>query len=104
MINGRNLSDQPVKNNLRTYDNIRMIATAQGGDYTTDYLLDYPYFKNYNKMTAIDLSQRQALDADLKAIQQTNFTANLSREENTTPSFIIEETTLDFSQEIVKIL
>ena len=69
MINGRNLSDQPVKNNLRTYDNIRMIATAQGGDYTTGYLLDYPYFKNYNKMIAIDLSQQQALDADPKAIE-----------------------------------
>ena len=29
MINGRNASDQPVKNDLRTYDNIRKIMTAQ---------------------------------------------------------------------------
>ena len=36
----KNLFDQPVKNNLRTYDNIRKIATGQGDDYTTGCLLD----------------------------------------------------------------
>ena len=30
-------------------------------------------------MIAIDLSKEQALDADLKAIQQINFTGNLDR-------------------------
>ena len=35
MIDGKKFSDQPVKNNLRTSDNIRKIATGQGGDYTT---------------------------------------------------------------------
>ena len=73
MIDGRNLFDQPVKNNLITYDNIRKIATGQGDDYTTGCLLDY----NYYKMMATDLSKQQALDADLKAIQQINFTTNL---------------------------
>ena len=34
MINGQSFFDQPVKNNLRTYDNIRKIATSQGDDYT----------------------------------------------------------------------
>ena len=34
-------------------------------------------------MIAIDLSKQQALDADPKAIQQINFTANLDRENNT---------------------
>ena len=38
-------------------------------------LKDYPYLKNYQ--IAIDLSKQQALDADLKAIQEINFTANL---------------------------
>ena len=46
MIDGRNVLDQPVKNNLATYDNIRKIPTCQGDDYTTGCLLDYPYFKN----------------------------------------------------------
>ena len=30
MINGRHFFDQPVKNDLKTYDNIRKIATGQG--------------------------------------------------------------------------
>ena len=42
-------------------------------------------------MTAIDLSKPQALDADPRAIQQINFTANLDRAGNTTMFFIIEE-------------
>ena len=77
VINGRNFFDHPIKNNLITYDNIRKIATGQGDDYTTDCSLDYPYFKNYCKMIAINLSKQQALDADPKAIQQISFTANL---------------------------
>ena len=36
---GRNFFDQPVRNNLITYDNIRKIATGQGDDYTTGCLL-----------------------------------------------------------------
>ena len=45
MIDGRNFFDQVVKNDLRTYDNIRKIGTGQDDDYTTGCLLDYPYFK-----------------------------------------------------------
>ena len=58
-------------------------------------------------MIAVDLSKQQALDADPKAIQQINFTANLDRARNTTMFFIIEEakeTVLDFSQGTVKVL
>ena len=29
MINGRNFFDQPIKNDLKTYDNIRKTATGQ---------------------------------------------------------------------------
>ena len=42
-------------------------------------------------MIAIDLSKQQALNADPRAIQQTNFTANLNRVGNITMFFIIEE-------------
>ena len=61
MIDGRNFFDQPIKNDLKTYDNIRKVATGQGDDYTTGCLLDYPYFKKYYKLIAIDLSKRQKL-------------------------------------------
>ena len=40
MIDGQNFFDQPVKSNLRTYDNIRKVVTCQGDDYRTGCLLD----------------------------------------------------------------
>ena len=64
-------------------------------------MLYYNYFKNYYKIIAIDLSKYQVLDADLKLIQQINFTANLDRAGQTAMYFIIEEakeTALDFSK------
>ena len=106
MINGKNVFDQPIKNNKVTYENIRKIATGQGNDYTTGCLLDCPYFMDTYKMIAVDLSKQQTLDADPRAIQQINFTANLDRT-STTVYFILEEakeTILDFSQGTVKVL
>ena len=70
MINGLNFYSQPVKNDVRTFDNISRIATGQGDDYTTGCLLDYPNFKNFCKMIAIDLSKQKGLVADPKAIKQ----------------------------------
>ena len=55
----------------------------------------------YYEMIAIDLSKQQALDADPRAIQHINSTANLDREGNTTKFFVIEEakeTVFEFSQ------
>ena len=107
MIDGRNFFDQPIKNDLKTYDNIRKIATGQGDDYTTACLQDYPYFKKYYKLIAIHLSKEQKLDTDPKAIEQINFTGNLNRAESATLFFIIEdakETDLDFSKVTVTVL
>ena len=73
IIDGRNFFNKPVRNDLRTYDNIRKITIGQCDDYTTDCLLDYPDFKKYCKLIAIDLSKQQKLDSDPKAIQQINF-------------------------------
>ena len=69
MMNGQIFFDQPVKNNLITYDNIRKIATDPGDDYAVGCLLDYNYFNNYYKMIAIDFSKQEVLDADQKTIQ-----------------------------------
>ena len=106
MINGENFFDKPIKDNKVTYKNIRKIATGQGDDYATGCLLDYPYFKDTYKMIVVDLSKQQALDADPRAIQQTNFTANLE-EDNTRIFFILEEakeTILNFAQGTVEVL
>ena len=34
MIDGRNLFDQSIKNDLKVYANVRRIATGQGDDFT----------------------------------------------------------------------
>ena len=96
MINGENFFDQPGK-----------IGTGKGDDYTTGCLLDYTYFKDSYKMIAVNLSKQQVLDADRRANQQVNFTANVDSVGNTRIFFILEEakeTILDFSQETVKVL
>ena len=54
MIDGKFFFHQPIKNDLKTKDNIRKITTGQSDDYTTGCLLDYPYFKKYCKLIAID--------------------------------------------------
>ena len=90
-IYGKNFFDQPINNDIKTFENIRKSATGQGDDYTTGCLLDYPYFKENYKMIAIDLSKQQALDVNPRAIQQISFTA-------------AKETVLDFSQGTVKVL
>ena len=58
-------------------------------------------------MIVVDLSKQKGLDADPKAIQQINFTANLYRAGNTRFYFILEEakeTIFEFSQGTVKVL
>ena len=104
IIDERNFFDQPIKNDFKTYDNIRKIATGQGDDYTTGCLLDYNYFKEHYKLIVIDSSKQQKLDGDPKAIQQVGFTGNI--EKRTSIFFIVEEvkeTVLDFSKGTVKV-
>ena len=86
------------------YENIRKTATGQGHDYATGCLLDYAYFRDNYKMTAIYLRKQEALDADPRAIQQITL---LQIQKNTRIFYIYEEakdTALDFSQETVKVL
>ena len=70
MVDGQNFLNQPVKNDLGIYDNVRKITIGQGDDYTTGCLLDCPYFKENYKLIAKDLSKQRVLDADPKAIQK----------------------------------
>ena len=56
MIDEQNVFNQPVKNDLRTYDNIGKSEIGQGDDCSTGFLLDYNYCNKYYKMVVIDLS------------------------------------------------
>ena len=89
MIDGKNLFDQPINSNLKTYENITKIATGPGDDYATGCFSGHSYFKDHYKMIVIDLSKQQVLDTDPRAIQQINFTVNLDRAGETTMLFSI---------------
>ena len=107
MINAWNFLYQPVKNCLGTCNNIQIIETGQGDDYTTGCLMDYLYFKNFYKIIETHSRKKQDLDADEKAIQQINFTGNLDWSKNKKIVFIIQEakeTIVDLSQGSVKVL
>ena len=41
MVDRQNFFDQPVKSNLRAYDNSQKVAIGYGDDYITGYLLNY---------------------------------------------------------------
>ena len=63
--------------------------------------------KKHYKMTGIDLSEQQALDATPKTMKQTNLTGNLSGVQNRVMIFIIKEvkeSILDFPQKTMKVL
>ena len=87
MIDGQTFFDQPLRNNLMTYDTIWEIATGQGDNYTAGCLLDYNYFKKYYKMMPIDLSKQQEEGAKIIFIIQE-----------------AKETVLHFSQATVRVL
>ena len=99
----KNYNDQPIRNNKVTYENITKIATGQGDNNTNGCLLDHIYFKNYYRTIAVYLSKQQALDADPKKIQQSNFKAKLDRAGRTRIYFILEEaqeTVFEFCKEL----
>ena len=45
MIDWKCFFDQPIRNYMKTYNNIQKIATGQKDDNTTGCLLIYNYFK-----------------------------------------------------------
>ena len=104
-IDGRNFYDQPINDSVKQYDEIRKISTGQGDDYTTDCLLDFPYFKKNYRLIAADLSKQKALDADPRVLQQIIFVGTTS--ENIVVYYILEqskETILQFSKGITNVL
>ena len=92
---GKPFFEIPVKNKEEAYEAI--IEMSKNNDYTTGNLLDYEYFKDQFKLTAIDLSKEIELKNPVSK-QQINFTGRLEKI-NATMFFIIdkkEEKTFDF--------
>ena len=79
VINEKDFYDQPIYYVIKQYKEIKKLTTSQGEDYTTGCLLDYGYIKNHYRLLAFDLSRRNVLDTDLKAIQQIKFVVQLKK-------------------------
>ena len=60
MIDRQNFYDQSVKNDLKTYNNIRKLRLVKEMTIKLIFLLDYPFFKKH-KMIAIDLINSKRL-------------------------------------------
>lgn len=56
------------KIDLTTYVSIQKVTIGSGDDYTTDFLLDYFYFNESDKLIALDLNEQQPRNVDPKAI------------------------------------
>ena len=90
LIDGRNFYDQPIKDLIKQYDEVRKVSTRQDDDYTTGCLLDYAYFKDNYKLIAADLSKQKALDTDPRATQRTVFQGVDGRDNNTKIRLFLE--------------
>ena len=66
-----------IQRHMKTFEKLQLVKEM----ITQLFLLDQNYFKKH-KIIAIDLSNQYTLDADPKAIQQINFTGNLSGNNN----------------------
>lgn len=109
-IDSRNIFDHPVKNDIRTYENIRNqpFATGQWDDYTTGCFLDYPYLKWFSIQ---DDCNRPKQTANTWFWSKSNLANKFYRKStharNKKMIFIMEEvkeTILAFSQGPMKIL
>ena len=101
LIDGKRFFDTTVKKKEETYENFfEMFEMRKINDYTTGNLLDYDFFSNHYKLTAIDLSKQIQLETpNLK--QKISFIGKLEEDNGATMFCIIEkseETIFSFSQ------
>ena len=73
IIDGRNFYDNPIESDIEKYRELKKVMIGKGADYTTGSLLHFNYFDKHYKLVAVDLSKQKELDADPRAIQQTEF-------------------------------
>ena len=104
IIDGRNFYDNPIESDIEKYRELKKEMIGKGEDYTTGYLLDCDHFNKHYELVAVDLSKQKELDADPRAIQQTEFKYML--ETNSTIYWVLEkskETILEFYKGTVKV-
>ena len=108
LIDGRNFYDQPINDLIKQYDEVRKVLTGYGDYYAASCLLVYAYFKDNYKLIAVDLN-KQALDANPRAIQQIVFQGVVGGENATKIRLYTilkksKETVLEFVKGTTKVL
>ena len=68
---------------IKQYVKVRKVSTVYGDGYTTGCLLNYAYFIDNYRLTAVGLIKQKALDADPRAIQQILFQGVVGWDNNT---------------------
>ena len=68
MIDEIKCFDEPISNNIKTYENIQKISTGQGDGYQLIFCQIILTSKNIIRF----LSKEQALDINPNSVQQTN--------------------------------
>ena len=103
IIDGRNFYDNPIESDIENCRELKKVMIGKE-DYTSGYLLDFNYFDKNYKLVAVDLSKQKELDADPRAIQQTEFKYMLGT--NSTIYWVLKkskETILEFYKGTVKV-
>ena len=94
LIDWKSFFELPVKNEEETYEKI--IEMSRNNDCAAGNLVDSAYFKEHNRLIAVDLSKQ----TKVKGQQQINFIEKLERQAHGATMFFIieksEETTLKF--------
>ena len=104
IIDGRNFYDNPIESDIEKYRELKKVMIGKGEDYNRGSLLDFNYFDKHYPLVAVDLSKQKELDADPRAIQQTEFKYMLRT--NSTIYWVLEkskETILEFYKGTVKV-
>ena len=83
LIDGINFYDQPINEKIKQYDEVRKVSPGHDENYTTGCLLDYAYFKDNNRLIAVDLSKQKDLDVHPRATQQIVFQGVVGGDHNT---------------------
>ena len=102
--------DQLINDSIKQYYEVRKISARQCDDCTTGCLLNVAYFEKKTGLIAANLSKQKALDADSRAIQQTNFTGKIKATVANTRAIIYyileksKETMLEFAKGTKKVL
>ena len=104
IIDGRNFYDNPIESDIEKYRELKKSNDWKRRRLYYRIFVGFYYFDKHYKLVAVDLSKQKELDADPRAIQQTEFKYMLGT--NSTIYWVLEkskETILEFYKGTVKV-